>query len=658
MTKVVDDAIARLVREARLVEAAELLSSRGDRAQAAELFERACLFARAGVEAFAAGDAGRALLLAVQGGDSELAERSLAAVCDDRKKAERFALELGLRSEHRWAARLFERSGRTREAADAWERAGEAVAAALCFEKIGDPPAAARVLEAALRREPERADLAIALGKLLLRHGKQKAAVRALQRVGERAPGRCEALAALVPALTALGLEEAAREASRELAALGGSAPSAVPAEPPAPEADAPRTLYGRYEVLGEIASTASARVLECRDRLRGERVAVKILAADGVRGAGRDALSRFEREVRALRMLDHPNIVPLRDYLPEGPALVLAWMGGGTLEARIAARTLTPARSVEIATAVLRALGEAHRLAILHRDVKPSNVLFDDAGAARLGDFGVAHLADADATATAAVIGTRAYMSPEQRQGLPATVRSDIYGVGAMLQEMLTGAAPSVELPAAKRPHRGLGAAHDAVIAAFVASDPERRPAAAFDAARLLASVSWPNELAKVAGCAVDVSGGAGDDAPVSRSGASDRLRHAVGGASLDHWTGRAIECVPLDNRVLARARGFAQANDPALQTVLRVAQDDGALWLDAVAGAVPTEPLSGDAARSLRRALERLHARGVAHGAVGCEAIRITESGAAVLLFLPVGDATATANLDLLALHRLAGG
>ena len=173
------------------------------------------------------------------------------------------------------------------------------------------------------------------------------------------------------------------------------------------------------------------------------ERVAVKIFAGYDARGGGRDALARFEREVRVLGTLDHPNIVPLRDYVPEGPALVLAWMGRGTLEHMIAAEPLAPARAVEIAQAVLAALGEAHRLGVIHRDIKPANVLFDDAGVTRLGDFGVAHLSDLSATATAGVIGTLGYMSPEQREGRPASVRSDIYGVGAMLWEMLTGERP-----------------------------------------------------------------------------------------------------------------------------------------------------------------------------------------------------------------------
>ncbi len=113
----------------------------------------------------------------------------------------------------------------------------------------------------------------------------------------------------------------------------------------------------------------------------------------------------------------------------------------------------MAPARAVEIVCALLAALGEAHRLGILHRDVKPSNVLFDEVGAARLSDFGAAHLGDLSSTATAGAIGTFAYMSPEQRLGRPASIASDLYGVGVLLAELLTGVAPPGPVEGSPRP-------------------------------------------------------------------------------------------------------------------------------------------------------------------------------------------------------------
>ena len=247
--------------------------------------------------------------------------------------------------------------------------------------------------------------------------------------------------------------------------------------------------IFGRYDVLREAASSPSARVLECIDVVRGERVAVKVFAAWDTHGSGRDALAHFEREVRTMRALDHPSVVPLRDYVPEGPAIVLAWMPGGTLERMLAATgALAPARAVEIASGVLAALGEAHRLGILHRDVKPANVLFDEAGGARLSDFGVAHLGDVSTTATAGVFGTLAYMSPEQREGRPATARSDVFAMGTILREMLTGERPAPGAPPRVRPseaHRELDRRHDAVVDAPHRRRPRGAPGGRFRGAR-----------------------------------------------------------------------------------------------------------------------------------------------------------------------------
>src|SRR5262249_26617468 len=150
--------------------------------------------------------------------------------------------------------------------------------------------------------------------------------------------------------------------------------------------------------------------------------------------------------------------------------------------EQMLTSEPLTPARAVEIAQAVLSALGEAHRLGVIHRDVKPANVLFDEAGVTRLRDFGVAPLSDLSATPTAGVIGTLGYMSPEQREGRPATVRSDVFGVGAILWEMLTGERPEAAGGATLRVrpsavHRDLDARHDALVLSFIAEDEAARP-------------------------------------------------------------------------------------------------------------------------------------------------------------------------------------
>lgn len=645
-----DPDVQRLVREERLVAAAELASSRGDARTASTLFERACEFRRAADEALRGGDFARALPLALEGRDEDAAERALPELVRDPAAAERVSFHLERRGDHLWCARVLEAIGKRGPAARAYERAGEAIKAAVLLEAEGDVVGAARVLEAQARRDPMRAELHVALGAILLRYGKVDAAVRALQKVREGSPERRAALSVLVAALDRLGLSQARIEAEQELAALGGP----IAENAPEPQALSVRArLFGRYEIVREVASSPSARVLECLDGVRGERVAVKIFAGYDSRGSGRDALARFEREVRVLGTLDHPNIVPLRDYVPEGPALVLAWMGRGTLEQMIAAEPLAPARAVEIAKAVLAALGEAHRLGVIHRDIKPANVLFDDAGVTRLGDFGVAHLSDLSATATAGVIGTLGYMSPEQREGRPASVRSDLFGVGAMLWEMLTGERPDAASSGTTmrtRPsgvHRDLDARHDELVLSFLAADPTRRPEDAFAARRALGAVKWPSTIERVAGPRIERQK---SNHPIAL-----RLVPQDDGTAIDSWLDRRVVTLGLDARSLARASAFARADHPALQAVLRVDRTGERIWLAAPRGAPLAGKLSPTQAATLRDALLRLHELGELHGSVDPEHVIVDDSGAVVLAFTPAPDATATADLDRLGLARL---
>ncbi len=657
-----DDDVARLAREERLTEAAELASSRGDARTACDLFERACVWGRASEEAAKTGDAARALLLAVLGGDEARATAWLTRAAQSKSATDAAHGTLVTRGEHAWDARLLEAANRIVDAAHAWERAGDAVRAASLLERSGDVIGAARALESAARREPRNAEVSLALGDLLLRFGKTEEAVRALQRIDADAPARRRALTLLTRAFETLGLARAKVDADAELTALGGAVMEPVsPVATIAEGAPVRARLFGRYEVLREVASSASARVVECTDAVRGEHVAVKIFAGydlrsrggpqHDARGAGRDALARFEREVKVLALLSHPNVVPLRDYVAEGPAIVLAWMSGGTLASRLIDGPLTPARASEIACAVLGALGEAHRLGVIHRDVKPANVLFDEAGVARLGDFGVAHLGDLSATATAGVIGTLAYMSPEQREGRPATVQSDVFAVGAMLFEMLTGERLRSTDDVTARPsgaHRDLDARHDEAVLRMVAREPAARPIDAFAARRLLLALPWPDAIEPAA---PRVKPSARSDHP--QAGRADLLPDGTG---FDRWIARRFEHVPLDERSLARASAFACAPHPALQTILRVDRDTSRIWLEHLAGRALDGPLTRAQAASLELALTALHAAGIAHGHVDREHVTIDANDVAVLRFAPSCDATSTVDRDRLALARLA--
>jgi eukaryotic-like serine/threonine-protein kinase len=535
-----------------------------------------------------------------------------------------------------------------------------------------------------VRRDPGKGTLLVALGSLLHRYGKTDAAVRSLQKVKADDPERRASLTIMVQALERLGLGQAKVEAEAELASLGGPL---VSAEPEGSAVPVRARLFGRYEVVREVASSPHARVVECMDGVRSERVAVKIFAGYDARGAGRDALARFEREVKVLGTLDHPNILPLREYLPEGPALVLEWMGRGTLEHMIANEPLAPARAVEIAQAVLAALGEAHRLGIIHRDIKPANVLFDNAGVTRLGDFGVAHLSDLSVTATAGVIGTLGYMSPEQREGRPATVRSDVFGVGAILWEMLTGQKPEVKMaggastfgestlnspgggeegagPSSSvgaddrvRPsgvHRDLDARHDAVVFSLVDDDPLKRPEDAFAARRALGALRWPSTIERVAVPRATERKKKESERP---SGMRLLPDDSGSGSEIDSWLGRKVISIPLSPPNLARASLFARADHPVLQAVLRVDRENRAIWLSLPRGAPLQGKPSPQQAALLREALDRLHELGEAHGAIDPNHVLIDEIGNVTLAFAPTPGPTATFDLDRLALARLGG-
>jgi eukaryotic-like serine/threonine-protein kinase len=653
-----DRDVAQLVREQRLLEAARLASDRGDPRAASQIYEQACAWPSAAAEALRAGEAGRALRMAVLGGDEATARQALTLVvradaADGARATGVNAAEQLARLGHpAWAARVLEGCGRGVEAARAWERAGEPRRAAALLESEGENAGAARVLEAALGREPEPWGIAVDLGGVLARLGRWSAAARVLQRVPAGAPQRRDALGLLAFCLDRVGLARAADDTRAELAAT--AAPSGQPADEPsaAPAAPAALTepsplLFERYAFVREIASSASARVLECRDELLGETVAVKIFAASLARGVSPGAIARFERDVRAVRALDHPCVVRVRAYVARGPAMVLAHMPGGTLEGMLArADDLAPGRAIEIACAVLSALIAAHRVGVLHRDVKPGNVLFDAVGGARLGDFGVAHLADASATATAGLAGARAYVSPEQREGRAATARSDVFSVGVMLCEMLTGERGRPYDPARVLPsevHRGLDARHDHAVSRMTAANPDARPADASEAEALLRALRWPGVAGRVGGARPmleETSSLPGDEH-------ASRLESRSDGALVDRWLSRDVVVVRLTDWSRARARAFAQAEHPALQGVWRVDDDSGAIWLERLEGPALDRPLAVDERARLAEALDALHGAGGVHGQVDRLHVVVGPEGV-VLRFDVRPDAAASAEQD----------
>ncbi len=204
--------------------------------------------------------------------------------------------------------------------------------------------------------------------------------------------------------------------------------------------------LAGRYRLSEHLARGGMADVWEAADQLLQRRVAVKILHA--AHSSDPSFIQRFKREAMAAANLSHPNIVSIFDTgEQEGVRyIVMELVEGKTLRDILRAEgSVHPRRAAEIATEVAAALEVAHRGGLVHRDVKPGNIMLRGDGSVKVTDFGIARAWDdsEELTRTGAVIGTATYFSPEQAQGLPADARSDIYSLGIVLYEMLAGRTP-----------------------------------------------------------------------------------------------------------------------------------------------------------------------------------------------------------------------
>lgn len=458
-----------LISQGQLAEAAALLEEGGELAEALKLYEQLWDFVGAARVARLQGDFARALANILRGRDPALLDAFVAELSDaDEATLERCAEVFAERGVPLMAARLRERLEQYEAAADLYEQAGDKLAAARLREHVGQHRRALELYRTLLDDGVTGADAAIArldLGKLLLRYGRAADAVPLLQVVALEDPSLLVSAArATAAALWRAGYPHAAKvalEQARECLAAeptaAGSPPDgddgavagllledclADPSLAPLESDEADHTvLAGRYR-LGELrGSGGMGRVYDARDLLAGQRVAVKVFTAPGgVRG--RDAYQRFVREALSTGKLDHPHIVRLLDFNEDMGFMVLEYMEGGTLAERLRPRLpLSTTRS--IALQVLDGLAAAHQRGIVHRDLKPSNIFFTAVGAAKLGDFGVAHLQDSGQTQTGAFIGTLAYMSPEQILGEPVSFATDIYALGVTLFLMLTGRLP-----------------------------------------------------------------------------------------------------------------------------------------------------------------------------------------------------------------------
>jgi serine/threonine-protein kinase len=264
----------------------------------------------------------------------------------------------------------------------------------------------------------------------------------------------------------------------------------------------------------GPIGSGGMGHVYRGRDLILDRVVAVKVLPAELARDAG--AVRRFGREARAVARLSHPGIVTVFDAgVADGaPFIVMEFVEGRTLaEVLRHEGRLTPSRAAAIVAAIADALADAHASGVVHRDIKPGNVMLVAGGEVRVMDFGIALPLDADATVTRAALGTPSYASPEQASGEPTDARSDVYALGAVLYELLTGGPPFQsdsalgvlamhqgtvpDRPSSHAP--GIPPALDGVVATALAKRPEDRYPSASAMAGALRRASGSHGAAQV---------------------------------------------------------------------------------------------------------------------------------------------------------------
>jgi serine/threonine protein kinase len=210
-------------------------------------------------------------------------------------------------------------------------------------------------------------------------------------------------------------------------------------------------TEIGKYKIVGLVGEGAMGVVYRATDSVLGRSVALKVMSESIARQ--QELRDRFLHEAKAAGSMQHPNIISVYDLGEVGGHLyiVMEYVEGVDLAHLIASRKpLTLQRKLDIMIDVLTGLAYAHKRGIVHRDIKPANIRIAEDGRAKIMDFGVAHLSTSELTVAGSVVGTPAYMSPEQITGAKTTPATDLFSTGAVLYELVTGvkafAAPTIQ--------------------------------------------------------------------------------------------------------------------------------------------------------------------------------------------------------------------
>jgi tetratricopeptide (TPR) repeat protein len=685
--------VDELVAAGKYADAARAAQASGDAARAVQLYERIWDFAAAARCARAAGDPARALRNAIDARDEALVLEAKAALLESGDDGRRAALEVFAgRRRFAEAAELAEALGLHDQAADHYLSAHRDLDAARLYGDLGRDRDAGQLYERVIEQSGAPADVAaanLALGLLLARRLQHEPAVRHLQEAARHPATRGAARRGLISELAALGLREAARDVLLTARADDPALPVALDEYLRSVVASQPRgavtqsdLVAGRYRLDKLIGYGATGRVYRATDEVSGRDVALKMVAGGHARGS--PPYERFVREAGIASSLRHPNVVEVYDFSADFGYLVMEFMVGGSLDRRME-RRMGPGAIKRLVADVLAGLEAAHRRGVIHRDIKPANIFYDARGIGKLGDFGVAHLLDLGQTQTGGLIGTLAYMSPEQITGAPLTIAADLYSFGVTLYECLTGRLPFLG-PDFVAQHLGeapppptelaesLSPGWDDILARLLAKDPDARYTTVEDLRRAVAAVDLgleggPRALALPR--AVFKAAAASESSrsmPAMREATAEEARYRFEtplGRTDVSTLSRAVDAAldrsvileryeQLDPATERRVYALAKVGNSYLQWVLACDRSTGVVVYEAPAG-MPLAELPGEpplpplrAVRLLKRlalAVAPLHEVAEAHGAISGSTIVIDDLDHPTLLASGLGRAAADA-------------
>ena len=627
----------------------------------------------------AAGDQPRALRYALEVHDETAVAETLAQLTAT-DEGSRVALDLLAKlRRHGDAAPIAERLGDLPRAIDLYTRARNVLDAARLLEATGQDRDAGRMLERAidLATDAERAPIQLALGRILARRGAYPEATRLLQDARKHEGLRAEAQRHLIATLAAMGLRDGARDALLELRALEPEIPADLDSylrtwRDATAERKTSRDrelIAGRYRLDKLLGAGASGRVFLATDEVAGRNVALKMFFAANARGGA--AYERFVREARLASTLRHPSLVEVYDVSVERGFLVMEYLAGGSLAQRLAAGEKLAASQVRrMALDVIGGLEAAHHRGVVHRDVKPANIFFDARGTAKIGDFGVAHLVDLGQTQTGGLIGTLAYMSPEQITGAPISIGADLYALGVTLFEVVTGRLPFLgpdfvaqhlgELPpSASSVGQGVMQGWDAILSALLVKNPRQRMQTMADLRRELEGLdlgagpkigqrarraSAPHSIAQLA--AEDEAGPRYQfETPLGMTQISQLAR------AVDTVLDRSVVIETFDasdeaTRALERARLLGRAQSPFVQRALGLDRAARTAVFEAPSGASLSDATprlsAADAIRLLKRlarAAAAIHELGGTHGAISPRTVVLDDGAVPTVLAAGLG-------------------